>query len=540
MSALDPIKWQKYDSGEEIVEHLRRTLRGGALFNHLVDAGFRRHPDKTAIIYEGERYSYRDLDEKSLRFANALREIGVKKGDKVALLMTNSADYIFAYFGIIRSGAVVVTVNYRLAGPELHYIIGHSDSSVVVMDNEYYEIIKGIKTDLSLVKILIVRESPSPPDTLSLSKLIEDGRSEDLDLDLSEGDPVAMYYSSGTTGKPKGAIITQKNWAFTAETFCESMEFQPGDIYLIVFPLFHIVFEYVVALIHASSTLFIQKPFDVEEVLKGIEREKVTIFWGSPAMYILMLNSPLFQKDALSSLRIMIYGGAIMPEDSIKKLVNSVKDVELWNAYGITECSGHCTFLPGKFCYTKKGSVGKSNSFRGVSIKVVDDVGQPVAADNVGEVLIRGPNIMKGYYKDPERTKEAIDCAGWFHSEDLARIDKEGYIYIIDRKKDMIVRGGENVYPAEIENVLFKHPAILEAAVIGIPHEVLGEDQKAFVVLKEGHDTTADQIVRFCRKNLASYKVPRKIEFIDTLPRNAAGKVVKDQLKGGDTKPSNT
>lgn len=531
MSAFESIKWQKYDNGEDMVEHLRRTLRGRALVNHLVDAGFRRYPDKTAIIYEGKKYSYRDLDEKSIKFANALRKIGVKKGDKVALLMTNSADYLFAYFGIIRSGAVVVAVNYRLAGPELQYIIGHSDSIVVVMDNEYYEVIKGIKASLPLLGILIVRESPAPSGTLSFSELIEGARSEDLDLVLSEEDPVAMYYSSGTTGMPKGAVITQKNWAFTGETFCESMEFQPTDIYLSVSPLFHIVFEYIIALIHSSTTIFIQKPFDVEEILKGMEREKATIFWGSPAMYILILNSPLFQKHDLSSLRIMIYGGAIMPEDTIKKLVTSVKDVELWNAYGITECSGHCTFLSGQFCYTKKGSVGKSNSFRGVSIKVVDDSSQPVAANTVGEVLIRGANIMKGYYKDPEKTKDAIDSDGWYHSGDLARIDEEGYIYIVDRKKDMIVRGGENVYPAEIENVLFEHPAILEAAVIGIFHKVLGEDQKAYVVLKEGHHVEAEEIVEYCRKNLASYKVPRTIEFIKALPRNAAGKVLKDKLR---------
>jgi len=537
MSDAESINWQKYEKGEEIVEHLRRTLGGKALANDVVEAGFRRYPDKVAIVYDGKTYTYRDLDEKSLRFANALRRIGIEKGDKVSLLMTNSADYMFAYFGIIRSGAVVVAVNYRLAAPELRYIIGHSDSRIVVMDNEYYEIIKGIEVDLPLVKHLIVRESPAPSDTLCFSELVETAKSQDLELDLYEDDPVAMYYSSGTTGKPKGAIITQKNWAFTAETFCESMEFQPHDIYLIVFPMFHIVFEYVMALVHASSAMVIQKVFDVEEVLKTIAREKITVFWGSPAMYILMLNSALFQRYDLSSLRIMIYGGAIMPEETIKNLVDSVKGAQLWNAYGITECSGHCTFLPGEFCYTKRGSVGKSNSFRGVSIRVVDDDGRPVRANTVGEVFIRGPNIMKAYYKDSEKTAEAIDSDGWFHSGDLARVDEEGYIYIVDRKKDMIVRGGENVYPAEIENVLFEHPGILEAAVIGIPHKVLGEDQKAFVVLKEGVHLEAKEIEKYCRKNLASYKVPRIIEFINALPRNAAGKVLKDKLRAMGHQP---
>ena len=531
MTGVKPIQWQKYENGEDMLEQLRKTLQGKALVNDLINTGFRRYPDKTAIAFGDKRYTYLDLDDKTLRIANALREMGVKKGDKVALLMTNSADYLFAYFGIIRSGAVVVPVNYRLVGRELQYILGHSDSIAILMDNEYYPTISGIKADLPYLKTLIVREPPSPSDALCLSELLKNSQAKTSVLPLLEDDEVAMYYSSGTTGKPKGAILTQRNWAFTGECFCESMEFQPDDVFLIVFPMFHIAFEYVIALIHASSTMVIQKTFDVEEVVEGIERERATAFWGSPAMYILMLNSPSFQKYDVSSLRIMIYGGAIMPEDTIKRLVSAVKNVKLWNGYGITECSGHCTFLTEEFSYTKRGSVGRDNSFRGVRIRVVDDHSRPVRPNSVGEVLVRGPNIMKGYYKEPDRTREAVDSEGWFHTGDLAKIDEEGFIYIVDRQKDMIVRGGENVYPAEIENVLFEHSAILEAAVIGIPHPVLGEDQKAFVVLKHGHRLSADEIVEYCRKNLASYKVPRQIEFIDALPRNAAGKVLKDVLR---------
>ena len=350
------------------------------------------------------------------------------------------------------------------------------------------------------------------------------------EVKVAENTTTVIFYTSGTTGKPKGVMLSAANVRATAKLYVEALELNSADRMQIVAPLFHCAASHVfsIPIIYAGGTVVIEEGFSPEQTMDTLEQEKITVFFGVPAMYSILLNSPKMETLDLTNLRLFTYGAAPMPFELIRKIKALYPEVKVQNIYGQTENSPAATTLKDHYALEKVGSVGEP--VPGTEVRVVDESGSPLPTGQVGEIAVKGPQLMKGYLKNEEATKQAIRD-GWLYTGDLGRMDKDGLLYIVDRKKDMIIRGGENVYPVEVEEVLYEIPEILEAAVVGVPHEVYGEVPKAFVVLKEGKQLTEAEVLTSCSKSLAKFKLPAEVEFIDNLPRNASGKVLKTTLR---------
>lgn len=407
----------------------------------------------------------------------------------------------------------------------------HSDSKILVIDEQLLPRITELLTTKKLdIKIIVMEgEGKAPEGMYSLDDIISSSSARDPGIDVRELDVHSIFYTSGTTGLPKGAVKLHAGTAYVGYTAARALDYRTDTIYTSDYPFFSCggIWFSNAGSIYAGQTMVINPAFDTEQTLKTIEEEKVNIYFLVPAMLFFILSSPNLEKYDLSSLRTLACGGGPLPFAQLKRAKEFFKGVEMCNIYGFTEGGG--MVLLDKYIYEKPGSVGH---LRGLiaEFRIVDDEGKPVKPGEIGECIAKGPDIMKEYYKYPEETAKALKD-GWFHTGDLGYADEDGFVWLVDRKKDMIIRGGYNVYPAEIEAVLYAHPDIAEAAVIGIPHKALGEDTKAFVVLKEGKVGNAEEIIEYCRKNLADYKVPRHIEFVTELPRNPAGKVLKWQLR---------
>jgi long-chain acyl-CoA synthetase len=346
---------------------------------------------------------------------------------------------------------------------------------------------------------------------------------------ISQENTAVVFYTSGTTGKPKGVLLTANNVRAAAQIWSESMEITSEDRMQISTPLFHCAASHCFSIptIYKGGTVIIEEAFSPEQTLNTMEKEKVTIFFGVPAMYSILLNMAKMDEMDLSSLRMFTYGAAPMPYKLVKTLKTRFPKVKVQNLYGQTENSPAATTLKDHYALEKVGSVGEPLPM--TQVQVVDEFGDPVLSGRVGEIIVKGPQVMKGYLKNMEATKNTLKN-GWLYTGDLGCLDEDGLLYIVDRKKDMIIRGGENVYPIEIEEVLYEIPELLEAAVVGVPHEVYGEVPKAYLVLKKGQLLTQENVISYCNKKLAKYKLPSEVVFLDSLPRNASGKVLKHTL----------
>lgn len=492
------------------------------------------YPDKVALVDRGngdEETTYAQLDEKSNQFANSLLASGIKKGDRVALLGFNSTPWVITRYGVAKAGCVNVPVNYRLTGREVEYILDNAGVNTIFIDEKLIPVIKDLKMVQDGKLAFIVNGQTVPPGMISFNNFIANGSKESPGVDVSERDEEMYLYTSGTTGRPKGAVLCHFNTKNVAATIMMSLDYRPNHIYTSDYPFFSsggAQFS-VLASLGAGQTMIINPFFDPARTLKTIEEKKVNIYFCVPAMLIFILNLPNLKDFDLSSLGDLLCGGAHLPFPILKKAKETYPWVRMCNIYGMTEGGPGGIFLADRYLFEKEGSVGWGKSFMGMEMIIADAQQNPVKPGEVGECLLRGASVMKEYHKDPEATKQSLRN-GWFHTGDLAKIDEDGYIWLMDRLKDMIVRGGYNVYPAEIESVLFGHAGVREAAVIGIPHDKLGEDIKAFIVKKE-ETVTEEDIKEHCIKNLADFKVPRHIAFVKELPRNTAGKVLKYQLR---------
>jgi long-chain acyl-CoA synthetase len=487
-----------------------------------------RLPDKRALICDGEEISYKALEEKSLSLACRLQKSGVKKGNRVALLFPNCNEMVIAYFACAAIGAVSVPLNNRLTANDLIYIINDCGAFLLIAGYQFWEISRQIIPDLPSVKEIIYAGPKKKEGALYFADLVAEKQNPEQPP-ISADDPAVIMYTSGTTGLPKGAIMSHRNIFTNARNCGASLNYRESDITLVVVPLFHVtgLNSQLVAFIFIGGTCVIMKEYKTAAVIEAIEKYRITALFMVPTIYILMLiNETLPEKD-ISSVRLAAYGGAPMDKETVIRLRERF-GMDLYNAYGLTETSSLTTVLPACDAVRKAPSVGLPVS--GVSVKTIDSEGRELKPGETGELLIRGPNVIKSYFNRPEATQKSI-IDGWLHTGDLARIDDEGYVYVVDRLKDMIVRGGENIYSIEVESALNSHYKVLESAVVPGPHPVFGEVVKAFVVLMPGEDATELELIDYCRRNIADYKVPVGIVFLNELPRNPGGKVVKNRLR---------
>jgi long-chain acyl-CoA synthetase len=496
-------------------------------------------PENIAISYYEEKWTYSQLKREVETFASALQQIGVQKGDRVALMLPNCPQYIVSYYGILAVGGVVVQINPMFTERELHYLISDSGSSTIIALESAGSLISSVQHDTKLINSILVntesmKESKQQQE-LSYETFMKKstGVIKPVSLDPAE-DLAIIQYTGGTTGRSKGAMLTHRNLIanIVQHTILFNGTLLPGvERVLTVIPLFH-VYGMTLCMnmgIYQGSQLILHSRFNRDEVLQTIQREKPTYFPGVPTMYIALNSHPEVEKYGMNNIKVCHCGGSSLPLELLNEFEQKT-GTNIFEAYGLSETS------PGAICqspYEQRihGSVG--TPLPGTKIRIVDfkKPVQEVAPGERGELLIKGPQVMKGYWNMPEETKNTLIQDGWLSTGDIAKMDKEGNVFIVDRKKDLIIASGYNIYPREIEEVLYEHPAVLEAAVIGVPDAYRGETVKAVVALKEGQNLSAEELSDHCRKNLSSYKVPRIIEFRSELPKTTVGKILRRSLR---------
>jgi long-chain acyl-CoA synthetase len=483
----------------------------------LLTESAQRAPELPAIRLGDVELSYGELDDRSARLATLLREKGVKEGDRVGVMLPNVPDFPVAYYGVLRAGAIVVPMNVLLKRREIAFYLEDSGARLLLAWHGFAEEARGGSADAGAEMIEV--------EPAAFAAMLAEHEPTPGLVDTAEDDTAVILYTSGTTGKPKGAELTQlnlfRNADVSSRTTCEIGQ---GDIVLGALPLFHSFGQTVGmnASLKVGACLTLVPRFDPGEALGTMQRDGVTHFYGVPTMFGALLHHPERESFDTSALRNCITGGASMPVEVLHGFEQAF-DAKVLEGYGLSEtspvaCSNHPEME------RKAGSIG--TPIEGVEMQLVDEDDNPVAQGEVGEVVIRGHNIMKGYWQRPDATEEAMR-GGWFHSGDMARTDKDGYFYIVDRKKDMIIRGGYNVYPREVEEVLYEHPKIREAAVVGIPHDQWGEEIGAAVVLHEGEELSPEEISAYVKDQIAAYKYPRIVWFLDDLPKGPTGKILK-------------
>jgi acyl-CoA synthetase (AMP-forming)/AMP-acid ligase II len=507
---------------------LEEKLSQRLLIGEMLARQARKHPDKQCIVFEEKRQTYLETNKRVNRLAHALLNRGVGRSDRVALLMQNCSEYLECYFALCKIGAVAVPINFRYVENEIAFQVNNSGSKAMIMGQEYIDTIMNAQQEMPGLKILIgIGEKKAKVE--AYEKILDESREDEPLIDVEEGDAAFIMYTAGTTGRSKGAVLTQRGQMLNASVYAMESGLRKDEIYLCIPPLFHeAALCLSLAVIYPGGSVVIMKQFDPEEVLRLITKEKATFVYMVPAMAIRFLQVPGLAESDTSSLRRWGTGAAIMPlelKENVRRFFPGVGFVEY---FGQTEMSPGVTILQPEDAYTHLGSVGQVQT--NVEVRIVDDNDNDVPPGEVGEGIYRGPTVLKEYWDNPEATAEAMRN-GWFHSGDLIRMDEEGFVYVVGRKKDMIISGGENIYPAEIEEVLYASPKILEAAVIGVPDPKWGESVKTFIVLKPGEEMSHQEVIELCKANLASYKKPKFVEFVDRLPRNAAGKVLKTVLR---------
>jgi long-chain acyl-CoA synthetase len=484
-------------------------------------AAARRAPERPALRLDGSVMTYAELDEATARVAGFLHERGIEPGDRVGVMLPNVPEFAIAYYGVLRAGGVVVPMNVLLKQREVAFYLGDAGAELIFAWHAMAaEAIAGAAE--SGAECIVVE--PAEFARVLAAAPPADGISE-----RSAGDTAVILYTSGTTGKPKGAQLTHANLSVNADVSRLLFSLEAGDVVLGALPLFHAFGQTcgLNATVAAGASLALIPRFDAGHALEVIERHRVTVFEGVPTMYAALLHHPERERFDVRSLRVCVSGGAALPVEVLKEFERVFECVVL-EGYGLSETSPVACFNhPDR--ERKPGSIG--TPVEGVEMKLVDLQRRDSAPGEEGEIAIRGHNVMKGYWNRPEATADAIDGDGWFYSGDIARIDEDGCYFIVDRKKDLIIRGGYNVYPREIEEVLYEHPAVREAAVVGIPHADLGEEVAAAVALRPGMDATESEIRDFVKTNVAAYKYPRRVWFVDELPKGPTGKVLKREIR---------
>jgi len=484
--------------------------------------------DRPAVLFYDRTISYRALDEASDHVAAALGGMGVKEGEIVSLMMNNSPEFYAVFFGIQKAGAVAGPVNCWWQTNEVEYLLNDSGTKVFFVDGDYLYHVEALGGKTG-VEQLVVNETDTPP--AGAAKLTEVLSSAGVALaahNITPDSPAAILYTSGTTGKPKGALLTHKNLMFAGRAKAQAADLTDEDRALCVLPLFHGagLLDLSMPCLHTGATVVLRKNFSATEFWECIERYHVTGIYGVPTIYHILMQLEESKTVNASTLRFGVIGAAPTPIELINEFEKRY-DMKIIEGYGLTENSGGACLTPTDGP-RKIGSAGVP--FEGVQIKIFDENDSEMPCGEVGEIVLRSDGMMKKYWKKPQETDETLR-GGWLHSGDMGRFDEDGFLYIVDRKKEMVIRGGENIYPTELEDVLYTHPKISEVAVIGMPDEKYGEEVMACIVPREEAELTREEVIDFCTENMASYKIPRYVKFVEDIPKNVIGKVVKKDLK---------
>lgn len=501
----------------------------------MLDVNARRHRRRKCLIFENRYLTYKDLNDKVEKVANGLIRLGIKRGDKVGILLGNCPEYIISYFGILKAGATVVPLNNMLKTEELRFIVSDCKASIIITSPLFMKIARQLRLRVdSLGDIIIVGGDYS--DAINFSRMLTEPLDNKISTTgLGPEEIAAILYTSGTTGHPKGVMLTHNNLISNVCASIGTISASHKDNFLCLLPMFH-SFTFTVCIlipIYLGARVTIMESVrHFGKVLRNVITRRVTIFVAVPPVYSILANIPVPRVlvsrllNLFNPLRLCISGAAPLPTEVLKRFEAKFR-IPLLEGYGLTETSPVVSINPLEGIH-KPGSVGLP--IPDVEVKVVNEDGTEPPLGNVGELLVKGPNVMKGYLNLPSATSQTIKD-GWLYTGDMAKIDEDGYIYIVDRKKDMVIVRGLNVYPREVEEVLYSHPEVAEAAVVGVPDEHRGEVTKAYLALKEGSTVTETEIIRFCRQSLANYKVPRYIEFRDSLPKTPTGKILKKGLR---------
>lgn len=500
----------------------------------------KKFPHKTAYYFMDQGSTYGELDGAITKFASGLQKLGVKQGDHVALLLGNSPFYVIGMYGALRLGASVIPINPIYTPDEIGYILKNGDVNTIIALDLLLPMAEKMHQMLPTVEHYILCETPqgkeSTTDITQLSifpklkaftDVVASGDITYQSPELDDDEVAVILYTSGTTGRPKGAMLTHKNLYSNAADVGDYLRFNEEDLVVATLPMFH-VFCLTVALnapLMKGATVLIDPKFSPKEIFRLAKKFEPTVFVGVPTMYNFLLQYPEGDPQDLKSLKLCISGGASMPVALLNNFEKKF-NVSISEGYGLSEASPVTCFNP-LDRPRKAGSIGQSIIH--VENKVVNELGEELPPGQAGELIVRGPNVMKGYYKMPEETAAAIRD-GWLYTGDIAQVDEEGYFYIVDRKKDLIIVGGYNVYPREVEEVLYNHPDIVEVAVLGVPDPNSGEAVTSYVVSKNPN-LTEEQVIEYCREHLVKYKVPRTVEFIDELPKNTTGKILRRALR---------
>jgi acyl-CoA synthetase (AMP-forming)/AMP-acid ligase II len=481
--------------------------------------------DRKAILFGGRWRSFRELQERTASVGAALRREGVGPGDRVALLLHNRPEFIESYFAVTGSGGMLVPLNWRLHATEHAALLADAEPKVLIAARAYEPTFARLCAEVpSLRRIVVVDDAGNAPDSYE-AWIASGGAMPDVP-GLMRDTNAAILYTSGTTSRPKGVILTHGN--YIADFSNVASVVQPGHgVNLQVSPLYHAAcIHSFLHLAYGGSTILVEK-FEAGEALRLIEQERATYLFAAPTALYQMMDHPDFRRRDLSSLKAISYGAAGISRARLEEAVKAFGSI-LLHAYGMTETTSHGSLLRSADHALALGSIGKGVGAS--EIRVVDELDVECRAGEIGEIVIRGPNVMKGYWGQPEATAEAIR-GGWLHSGDLARTDEAGFVYVVDRKKDMVISGGVNIYPREIEDVISAHPAVAECAVYGVSDDYWGEALAASVVPRQGMSIQERDIIEFCRGRIGRYKVPKRVRIVAELPRNASGKILKTELR---------
>jgi len=494
-------------------------------------------PEKLAFIDAGKspewRLTFRDANRRANKLANWLKSQGVEKGDRVAILARDGYEHLDLFFACSKLGAIHTALNWRLSWHELLEIFQYTTPKVLIFSDDFKENVSKLTDEYPLT--LLHLDGDGVKDSKNFEATLQSGAEIPVTCETLEAeDTAALIFTGGTTGLPKAAEVSHRMIAWnTLNTVIHDVTH--NDVYLNVFPMFHTggLFVYTLPqVIFGGTTIFI-KQFDPAQVLSLLEQEKVTVFAAVPTMYQMLTTASNWNEVDLSSLRFCTSGGAPLPVPLVEKYTKE-KNIRFKQGFGMTEFGPGIFALAPEDAIRKAGSIGRPNFF--VDAKIVDDKNQFIGPNEAGELVLKGPSYCSGYFNDPDATQATVDERGFFHTGDVAQYDDEGYFYIVDRKKDMFISGGENVYPAEIEKVLYQHPAVHMCAVVGLPDAKWGEVGKACVVLKPDQTTTEDELLKFMTERLAKYKVPKSVTLMAALPISAAGKILKRELRDQFTK----
>lgn len=493
--------------------------------SNLLARSARKYPKNIAVISMGKETSYEGLESLVNRVANRLIDTGIERGDKIGIFMPNVLEFVVMYFAIQRVGAVVVPINAKFVKKEIEYVLEHSDAKAIFA----HELIFSQAADIEFDG-LKVKTGAATEEWFSFDQFISEVTTSEIVCHLKDDDDSTLLYTSGTTGNPKGVLLTNRSVLAVSHMIAIEMEVKPESRLLIMMPLTHSapLNLFLVTAFLVGATAVCTPTFTPDMLIDTVETHKTTHFFGAPVAYLLTASSPRIETADLSSMRWWVYGGAPLSKGEVLHVQKQFQTEHLVCVYGLTEAGPSGAILHAEDHPERAGSIGKRAPF-GTEIRIVNEVGEDVKPGEIGEIVLYGEGNMKEYYKNPEETSN-IFLDGGVRSGDLARVDEDGYMYIVDRKKDVIISGGVNIYPKEIEDVILQHEAIFEVAVIGVPHAEWGETVKAVFVAKE--PLLVEDLKRLLEAKLASYKVPRLFEQVEALPRNAAGKILKQQLRG--------